>query len=191
MDVIKTSQTDDLAINPAVLGAAKAEKPAQTDSWTEEEVKFLIENRKNMSMSMIAFEIGKTKGAIAGKLHRLGIKADENLRRAMLSEGVRRSYARRSGINCNLVSTKKGVDGWKAIATVYKRGEKATPKHMIEPPVGILGGVGVKLWALENHHCKWVVGEPSDLTCCGQNRLKDSPYCQDHHNIAYKPRRMD
>lgn len=181
MDDLNHSQIDGLDINPALLVGLNLSEAKPTPNWNAGDIKFLIENRMNMSMTMIAGHLNKSKGAVAGKLRRLGIKTSKDFHRMMLAVS-------RGAVGGNLVNKKKADDKWTAIATVYKKGSKAVPQHMREPPVAILDGVGVKLWLLEPHHCKWVVGEPSNLTCCGQNRQKDSPYCQDHHKFAYKGR---
>lgn len=186
MDVSNPSQTENFDINPALLVGLKQSELVPTPAWSAGDLKFLIENRAYMSTSTLAGHLNRSKGSVVGKLHRLGMKTTKDFNRMMLAIGTKRALAEGKFANKNLVNSKKGDDRWTAIATVYKKGQKAVPQHMIEPPVGILNGVGVKLWELENHHCKWVVGEPSHLTCCGQNRHPNSPYCQEHHKFAYK-----
>lgn len=157
-----------------------------TPNWTREQIDFIVTKRLEMSAADLAREIGKTKGAVVGKLFRIGLKVPPAFTKKMVSRGLRRCHKAGKFANRARIVKVENKDGWKPIKTSYKRGTKAVAQHMTEPPVVILDGVGVKLWALEAHHCKWVVGEPSNLTCCGQNRQKDSPYCQEHHQYAYK-----
>lgn len=160
-----------------------SENPKPGLNWTQEELDFLIANRTKMSLSQIGAKLHKSRSAVAGKSRRLGIQiAPGQARKRVLKPKEERVFKAK---RVTLVKIEQDGD-WKPIATTFKRGTKAIPKHMMEPPVGILNGVGVKLWELEANHCKWVIGEPSDLTCCGQNRHPDSPYCQDHSRIAYK-----
>jgi GcrA cell cycle regulator len=42
----------------------------------------------------------------------------------------------------------------------------------------------VRIENLDRRHCKWVLGEPSDLTYCGQRREDGSPYCGAHDAAA-------
>lgn len=186
MNDSRDTQTDENAINPALLVGLNANELVPTPAWSAKDIKFLIENRRYMSASTLAGRMNRSKGSVMGKLHRLGLKTTKDFNRMMLAIGTKRAHAEGKYADRNLVNSKKDYDGWTSIATVYQKGEKAVPQHMMEPPVGILDGVGVKMWELEHHHCKWVVGEPSDLTCCGQNRHPNSPYCQEHHKIAYK-----
>lgn len=186
MDASNPSQTNQNDISPDLVQGLNHRELVPSRAWTAEELKFLVENRLSMSMKNLSIKMKKSRGSIAGKLHRLGLRTPKQFSRLMLSVGRKQASEDGELKGRAVVSSKKGPDGWKAIGTTFKRGTKALPQHMIEPPAGILDGVGVKMWMLEHHHCKWVVGEPSNLTCCGQNRHPNSPYCQDHHQIAYK-----
>lgn len=160
-------------------------KPGQTDPkgevWSPEEINFLRENRHNFSLSALAEKLGRTRGAVAGKSKRIGIKTTTQHHKQMISRA--RASSERVGKRTTWAKPE-----FTHIQTKFVRGGRAEPKHMIEPDVGILNGVGVKIGEIESHHCKWVVGEPADFTCCGQKRLEGSPYCENHHKIAYKAR---
>jgi len=158
----------------------------RTDLWTPEEEAFLLANRQDFSMGDLAQKLGKTRSAVAGKSRRLGIVTTKAHHSRMITRALVKAHE--SGKYANRARPQR-PEGYIPIVTTYKRGEKAVPKHMVEPPVYILDGVGVKIGDIESHHCKWVVGEPSDFICCGQNRLPNSPYCENHHQIAYKPRK--
>ena len=148
--------------------------PAPSASWTQEQIDFAVANAEKLTRSQIGKHIGKSKAAVANFLCRANIKMDEKLRRLRFQQSGRESRVRRD------ISM-----GYERIKSVSKKGERSNPQHMKEPPIGILGGEGVKLWMIEAHHCKWIVGEPKDLTCCGNERQKDSPYCSAHSHIAY------
>ena len=172
--------------NSLQIEGLNANELRPTPNWSQEQIDFIVNRRFEMSAADLAKELGKTKGAVVGKLFRIGLKVPPSFTKKMVSRGVKRMHKAGKYANRARIVKVEGKDGWNPIKTSYKRGTKAVAQHMIEPPVGILNGVGVKLWELESHHCKWVVGEPSNLTCCGQNRQKDSPYCQEHHQVAYK-----
>lgn len=147
--------------------------------WTRSEVDFLAENRFNMSLSDIGRHLGRSRNAVAGKAARLGIKTTALHHSRMITQALVKAHA----------TGKYANRQFKHIKTTFVKGGRAESQHMKEPDVGILNGIGVKMGEIENHHCKWVVGDPSEFTCCGNRRLEGSPYCESHHKIAYKPRK--
>jgi hypothetical protein len=46
----------------------------------------------------------------------------------------------------------------------------------------------ITLMDLRPHHCRWPLGEPSDMLYCGAGRLEPHPYCAGHAAIAYERR---
>lgn len=157
--------------------------------WSKEQLQFLVKNRLLMSMSELAEHLGKTRGSVAGKLFRIGFKVNKAFHSKMVSRALTRAHAsgKYAGRKTRRLATPEGLEGYVGIKSTFKRGAKSVPQHMIEPPVMILNGTGVKIGDMEAHHCKWIIGEPSDITCCGQDRQNKSPYCTAHHSIAYKP----
>jgi hypothetical protein len=45
----------------------------------------------------------------------------------------------------------------------------------------------VALMDLQNHHCRWPYGEPSQGLFCGVQKARDRPYCLGHARMAYQP----
>lgn len=39
-----------------------------------------------------------------------------------------------------------------------------------------------------DHSCRWPIGEPSLMLCCGRMKRKHSPYCDAHHARAHGKR---
>jgi hypothetical protein len=46
-------------------------------------------------------------------------------------------------------------------------------------------GLTVALVDSEDHHCRFVIGEPSDGQICGVRRHKGLPYCSEHAALCY------
>ena len=53
-------------------------------------------------------------------------------------------------------------------------------------PVAPPTGGGKPIWELGERDCHWVLGDPTDLTYCGQPK-SDRQYCAHHAGIAYQP----
>lgn len=144
-------------------------------SFTAEEDAFLRENREKYSTAIMGEMLGRTKNSVVGRCHRLKIKLSPEKKRAAWSEAGKK----------RALKLNSAVMGFSPMKITRREKGRLPPMFMREPPVMILDGVGVKIGLLEDHHCKWVVGEPKDMTCCGQERRENSPYCAAHHSIAY------
>lgn len=65
------------------------------------------------------------------------------------------------------------------------------PPIVREAPPDIADMPLVAVWELKTAHCRWPVGEPSDIEefrYCGRSRAGEGPYCAGHHALAYRPR---
>lgn len=45
----------------------------------------------------------------------------------------------------------------------------------------------ILLTELTEHTCKWPIGADLPFLFCGQHTRENSPYCQTHHDAAYRP----
>lgn len=111
----------------------------------------------------IGLAVGKTRGQVAGRLNRM-----------------------------NVLKTRK------AKAAPVELSTAALPNRLIKvavnPPKAkrirlrvIESKTAVTFAELENHMCRWPLGDPkqSDFRFCGCNRLSDrTPYCSEHSTLA-------
>ena len=130
------------------------------DWWTETRVTLLkVRWDEGYWASQIAAELGTTRGAIIGKVHRLGLPQPK--RHQPQSARKIRERARHR--------------------PVPNTPQPEAPR-VIAPPILSLP---VHIHDLERHHCRWIPGEPSSLLYCGKDRSKGSPYCSQHTRAAY------
>jgi len=64
-------------------------------------------------------------------------------------------------------------------------GPALPPAPLPEAPQTDIGRVHIA--DLESKHCRWIVGEPADGMCCGEDRVPGLPYCKPHSLRAYLP----
>ncbi len=149
-----------------------------TVMWTKTQIEYVVEQwDAGFSASIIGDALGKTRNAVLGKIHRMGLSGSrENKRKPQIKKqtggqrGKRRNSMRVNRAPVKLVSTFK-------------------PVQDIEPEP-IDASQNCKLFELENHQCKWPVNDPPPAgyyMFCGLGKKVDSPYCRQHHKIAYRP----
>jgi GcrA cell cycle regulator len=117
------------------------------------------------SQSQIADVIGGdcTRNAVAGKISRLGLCQSSRPRHKPTFE--REPYVFRSRVE---------------------------PMHKLKPKPKRKPGSPhppVTFHELAPTHCRWPSGHSPRLTFCGEFRRAGSPYCEDHHKLAYYPPR--
>jgi len=43
----------------------------------------------------------------------------------------------------------------------------------------------VRMIDLKKNHCRYPIGEGSDIKFCGDTKLQDSPYCKEHSDLCF------
>lgn len=131
----------------------------QTSPWTSEKTERLKTLwAAGVSAAAIEDEFGApfTRSSIIGKVHRLGLKKRRTIRsRGKTRKAPPKTLSKRLQLRLELA-------------------------QVIEPtcePVGLLN--------LESHHCRYVLGEPSEMLFCGAPKFSGS-YCAKHHQIVYR-----
>jgi hypothetical protein len=109
-------------------------------------------------------EFGISRGAILGKLQRLGL-----LKRGF---GKHRSRGNAGGDATAL-----------AVAVVRKR--KPKPLPAFEPGQKPPGFVGIPFLNLEPWQCRYPYGEGSSMLFCGKRKMEESSYCPDCHSVCH------
>lgn len=160
--------------------------------WTEERVEELKSlHAAGLSASLIADRMGlESRGAICGKLHRLGLSK-------LRPQTIARQEKKRG------CAPKPKMNGGALIAKIKAREIKRTranksedfesdgllrteltdlaPEQYISEPVALLD--------LKDHHCRWPIEKNGETFYCGEiPRDETVPYCQRHCRVAYKGR---
>lgn len=140
------------------------------DERTNEAAKLWSEGR---SAEQIARQIGAaSRNAVIGRLHRLGLNGPKpNLEPRNRPP---RSFK---------VAAPKPVS---AAKTVFKpRAEPLPVAQELEIPLAERKTIDT----LENHHCRWPIGDPleADFHYCGKNKIPGKSYCEHHTHRASVP----
>ena len=141
------------------------EQSRPSTEWNAANDEFIRQNYRNMSARKIGEVLGFSKNSVISRAHRIGMGRPY----AEVFPGAPPRVPKlRVERRCPLQKEKL----------------KATPIIKVTLPdnIQLLNGVGIKIWDLNSKMCRWVVGEPSDLTFCGMGTQKGSSYCCDHHN---------
>jgi GcrA cell cycle regulator len=150
--------------------------------WTEDNVALLKQLKdEGLSGQEIANEFGKlgfplTRNAIIGKLNRLGLAQPQAERTAE----YHRRRAERALINRAEHRTVQRIH--------QKRVRRREPEPEPAPEIQAPDAVHVTLLELEEHHCRWPIGDPckADFRFCGADNTGRS-YCPWHTRMAYTP----
>lgn len=69
---------------------------------------------------------------------------------------------------------------------------KHRPLEHSTPVSPVTGGGSATILALGDRSCKWPVGDPlaSDFHFCGKSASAGIPYCSEHSQLAYQPKKM-
>lgn len=140
-----------------------------TSIWTDERVEQLKQLwADGLAVSQIAAQIGEgvSRNAVIGKIFRLGLS-----KRAQPRSNVPRAPRRRTATPTL------------SILPLFDLG----PMNNIIPETPINP---VSFFDLQPHHCRWPCdGQRLSILFCGNDAMRDRPYCSAHHRRAYVPSR--
>jgi GcrA cell cycle regulator len=143
-------------------------------AWTEERKDALKKLwADGLSASQIGDELGVTRNAVIGLVHRMGLpKRRENV--APAKNRVPSQRQRSARPRFNFVPPK-------AYEPVDKRAVVAAIVPPVEPPLSVFN--------LTAATCRWPVGDPQEpgFRFCGHPPGAGKPYCAAHCAMAYEP----
>jgi GcrA cell cycle regulator len=152
--------------------------------WTSERVELLKKFfDAGLSCSQIACEIGTTRNAVIGKMHRLGLSRPKNMfadrikpRRA--PKDTWRPKALRPKLRGLSISAQR-----EALRAAYPA--SAIHEAAVDSPHKC------SLLELSHAQCRWPISEPgaADFAFCANPSVDGLSYCAGHARLAYRPRR--
>lgn len=145
--------------------------------WTPEQDEYVRQNYRVISTRAIGAKLGFSKSAVIGRAHRIGLGRPYD---EVFNTGTKYG-TKPKGTICQLVNVVKRPTGFARMRQEAPRVKKL-PIPELNDSVIPLNGVGIKIWEHGDKNCRWVVGEPKDLTFCGHDKKAGSSYCEDHHN---------
>jgi GcrA cell cycle regulator len=145
------------------------------ETWTPERLEQLRNFASSgLSSSQIAAEIGVTRNAVIGKLHRLGLASGRPAAggpaRSCPPRARRpRHSPQREFLRLMFAQTPSIANGSGAPSTV----ESTQPCSLFE---------------LAHDKCRWPMGNPeaADFAFCGNDAAAGFPYCAGHARMAYR-----
>jgi GcrA cell cycle regulator len=153
-----------------------------------------------LSCSQIARELGVTRNAVLGKLHRLRLTRPQDVAAAAVAQRraarLARPKARRQSAPKTTLAKTWLPKTWlpkRARLTIAEQQEMLAAAYQATQPgadeVPIHNGRGCTLLELCEAHCRWPIGsaDAAAFAFCGNERVAGLPYCVGHARIAYRP----
>jgi GcrA cell cycle regulator len=141
--------------------------------WTTERIALLKDRvDAGLTCGQIAREIGVSRNAVIGKVHRLGLS---RFKKARAAEPGRTAAPK---------MTRPRTAPRHRIAPALPR---ARQQCLPEPAIDL--AKRCSLLELQQGHCRWPISEPGaeDFGFCGHQRADGLPYCAAHARMAYRP----
>lgn len=146
-------------------------------TWNDDRV-VLLKDRwaAGFSVGVIAEELGVTKNTVIGKLDRMGLIGKDDKRKAPISAQTKVR---------NPLSTNFAWDNSAHMSQIINRLKTFHPPP--EPEVEMPAEQRKSIFELNDHTCKWPVGDPQspDFFFCGAP-VYERPYCEAHRKVAYR-----
>ena len=165
-------------------------------AWTDERVELLKRLwMEGLSASQIAGELGDgvTRNAVIGKVHRL--KLSGRAKPASSAPRVRKPRAvsaRRMSSGSSMLGRRQMLGsapmiGATALAISPEEEQELELLTEREAEIYIPPEERVSLLGLNEHTCKWPIGDPmsEDFYFCGRHADDGRPYCEFHSRRAY------
>ncbi len=153
-----------------MMGSGVRGRAAVKEAWTAERVDLLRSCvDAGFSCAQIAREIGVTRNAVIGKIHRLGLS-----RARAAPPGAERtaSRTRRPAVLMQR----------RLLRALYRQ----APEPAAEAPAGAADHCS--LLDLTKGSCRWPISDPGaeDFCFCGSHSVRGLSYCAGHARIAYR-----
>lgn len=143
--------------------------------WTDEAVEELKRMwDRGMTTGQIAKALNVTKNSIIGKVHRLCLTA----RPSPIKKVPAKKAPAAKKENSKPVKESRKT----SVTSLTKKEEKNTTE-----PVSFVEETNIPLVKLDNHTCRWPLGDPrdDDFCFCGKKVKTGQTYCEEHSAVAY------
>lgn len=154
--------------------------------WDERRVALLKKLwAEGLSASQIAGRLGSvTRNAVISKVHRLGLCGRVTTSRMK----TRRARPDTATAKRQQPKSRFATFGNPALRALYH--PEAEPMPAVEYAELDIPVAERKVLAdLEDHHCRWPIGDPQHLEFhfCGKDKVPGLPYCEFHARRAFQP----
>jgi len=148
--------------------------------WTDEAVEELKKMwDRGMTTGQIAKALNVTKNSIIGKVHRLCLTARPSPIKKVPSKP-------NDPLTTEEKPTKKTKSPAKS-APVAEPVKEVSEAPIAKPAATFVEETNIPLVKLDNHTCRWPLGDPrdDDFCFCGKRVRTGQTYCEEHAAIAY------
>jgi GcrA cell cycle regulator len=153
------------------------------ETWTSERVELLKTYfNAGLSCSQIAGEIGATRNAVIGKLHRLGLGRPKD----RLAGRLARTRDAKTASRPKALRPKS----WRLTIRTQHEMLRAAYPTSAGNETSVDSPHKCSLLELSQAQCRWPISEPGaeDFRFCGNNAVDGLSYCAGHARIAYRLR---
>ena len=155
--------------------------------WNEERDAALTELwGQRITTEEIARQVGAvSKNAVIGRAHRIGLPSRKLSHKAQSAIARASNQARQTKRKVHvprpkLPEERKPMTRAAVVESLHKAPAPLPDPATDLPPL-------VAFADLEDHHCRWIPGEPLG-GCCGRPKVPGLPYCAPHATRAYQPK---
>lgn len=139
--------------------------------WTDERIDQLTKLWADHSASEIAAQLGVTRNAVVGKVHRLGLKMPAGVRAVKKAARSRAKAVRNSPA--------RSVD-----VVQLRRAQLRT----IAAPTASIECLNVAFADIRPHKCRWITNDDVRAPLyCGHDTVANTDWCATHYCIVYVP----
>jgi GcrA cell cycle regulator len=184
----KQMNTQATSLQATSLQATSRQASSLGDTWSTERVERLRSFvTAGLTCSQIAAEIGVTRNAVIGKVHRLGLQTSggrPGRRPSNLTQRMRAGSSDRPG------ETREPRSRLARLLRAATAGQTVVPfpsPSAIDPPP-IDSVRRCSLLELAGGGCRWPLGDPGkdDFGFCGNDAIAGFSYCAGHARLAYR-----
>lgn len=144
--------------------------------WTDERVDTLRKlYAEGKSCGQIAAVVGKSRNAVIGRVHRMGLPLRGPT--GPTTDGVARRVKARQEARQRIAAMPKPNPIKRVISTPAVKSDG----YVADPSLPLADAPLVTLMDLENHHCRWM----HDDRFCGCAKVPGTSYCEHHLRAAY------
>ncbi len=155
--------------------------------WTDEAVEELKRMwDRGMTTGQIAKALNVTKNSIIGKVHRLCLTARPSPIKKSASSDEEKKTPKTSKKSTSSAKTTKEKSK-PAVQAEAKPASKVVSEQIPADKSPVLEKTNIPLVKLDNHTCRWPMGDPrdEDFCFCGKRVRTGQTYCEEHSAVAY------
>ncbi len=159
-------------------------------TWdTERTERLLALHQEGKTASEIGAELGVTRNAVIGKLHRMGVTRKKKEAEKVQPEPERVEESAASPDWAEKDGSREDGDGTDAEDDPDEDDRDRMEVNRLTARNAEQNSLKLSLMELTSRTCKWPIGDPAsdEFWFCGLPSTHGKPYCEAHNNLACQP----